>query len=193
MARLTALFEMKDKITRQVERLTSRLRILDRVRAMPIVQIRDQATSAISGIRSKLLSLQGLVATVGVSLLGAGLFESTVGAASELEKQRISLEHFMSKGNPLLDTSNIRRMTDEYLDALRQNANLTPFETGEVVAGGTRALQVAMGDPKEALKLLTIAEDMVALNPGKTLSDGMEAIADARMGEFERIEFCAAA
>jgi hypothetical protein len=44
------------------------------------------------------------------------------------------------------------------------------------------------GDTKEAMGLVNLSEDMAALNPGKTISDAMEALADAKNGEFERLK-----
>ena len=45
----------------------------------------------------------------------------------------------------------------------------------------------------EAETLLKLASDMAALTPGKTVMDAMEALADLKLGERERIEFCPAA
>jgi hypothetical protein len=82
----------------------------------------------------------------------------------------------------------VKKSAQEYLTALRQNANATPFETGEVVEAGVRALGIAGGNTQESMKLLKLAEDMAALTPGKTLSEAIEALADAKTGEFERLK-----
>lgn len=164
------------------------MRRLGRTAISPIVSIRDQTDQTISGIRNKLTSLQGAALAIGAGFSIDKLFQSTIGAANELQQQRISLEHFMSVGNAKKNINEIRSMTDQYLSDLRENANLTPFATQEVIAGGTRALQVSKGNTKEAMTMLKIAEDMTALTPGKALGDAMEAIADARMGEFERMK-----
>ncbi|MGC5326432.1 phage tail protein [Brevibacillus sp. SYSU BS000544] len=242
MARITAVFDLEDRISGKLQAISNRLRSLSGMDLTPQVNIQDNTKGAISAIKSRLTtnmnatseinvqdntkgaisaikgrlstnmdatpevnvqdntkgiiasirdrlsSLSGVASSIG---LGGGIekfAKSTIGAANDLEKQKISLEHFMGKGNPSMDASGVKKASESYLEGLRQNANATPFSTKEVVAGGTRALQVAKGDPKEAMKLLKIAEDMAALNPGKTLEQSMEAIADARMGEFERMK-----
>ena len=53
-------------------------------------------------------------------------------------------------------------MSADYLKSLRNNANATPFETREVIAAGTRALQIAGGNTKEAMGMVKLAEDMAA-------------------------------
>ena len=57
----------------------------------------------------------------------------------------------------------------------------------EVISAGTRALQIAGGNTKEAMNMVTLAEDMASLNPGKTVGDAMEAIADMNIGEMARL------
>ena len=79
-------------------------------------------------------------------------------------------------------------MSEAYVAALRNNANATPFTTNEVIAAGTRAVNVAQGNTTQAMDILKVAEDMAALNPEKSLSDAMEAIADLKTGETERMK-----
>lgn len=93
----------------------------------------------------------------------------------------------MGVGNKNKSSSELDNMSAKYLKELRENANATPFETGEVIAAGTRALQISGGDTKKAMEKVKLAEDMAALNPGKTISDAMEALADMEMGEYARL------
>lgn len=142
----------------------------------------SKVQSGLSGIKSKLTSLKGALSGVlpmlGVAGLTAGAGK-VLQAGSDLEQQQISMTHFLG-GDQM--------QSDAYLAQLRNNANVTPFETGEVVQAGTRAVQIAGGDTKKGMEFVKLAEDMAALNPGKTISDAMEALADADMGEMERLK-----
>lgn len=142
----------------------------------------SKVQSGLSGIKSKLTSLKGALSGVlpmlGVAGLTAGAGK-VLQAGSDLEQQQISMTHFLGGD---------QKQSDAYLAQLRNNANATPFETGEVVQAGTRAVQIAGGDTKKGMELVKLAEDMAALNPGKSISDAMEALADADMGEMERLK-----
>lgn len=132
----------------------------------------SQASSMFSALGRKAIKLGiGAAAVAGAKTLWD--------AGTELEKQKISMTHFLGGD---------RAKSDRYLSALRKEANATPFGTGEVIQAGTRAIQITDGDTKGALSLVRIAEDMAALTPGKTISDAMEALADMRMGEMERMK-----
>ncbi|NLY09363.1 MAG: hypothetical protein GXZ11_05630 [Tissierellia bacterium] len=121
------------------------------------------------------------LAAAGAAAVGAGIVGGRAlwNAGSELEKQKISMGHFLGGDEA---------KSEEYLSALRKEANLTPFETGEVIAAGTRAVQITGGDTDRGMQMVKLAEDMAALTPGKTISDAMEALADADMGEMERLK-----
>ncbi|OHW62166.1 hypothetical protein EUAN_12350 [Andreesenia angusta] len=113
---------------------------------------------------------------------GAALVGGAVGMVKgglELEQQKVSMEHWLGGD---------KKAADGYMKQLRTEANKTPFETGEVVSAGTRAIGIAGGDTKKAMDLVKLSQDMSALTPGKSLSDSMEAIADAQSGEFERLK-----
>ncbi len=109
----------------------------------------------------------GTIAGTGLALGGKKLFDM----GAELEQQKISMTHFLGGD---------KKKSEAFISKLRKNANATPFETGEVVKAGTRAVQIADGDTRKAMNYVKLAEDMAALNPGKTISDAMEALADAK-------------
>ncbi len=132
----------------------------------------------LGGRLGAVLKLGGIATAVGGAAAisgGNALFKS----GSALEQQKIAMQHFLGGD---------KQKSESYLKALRSNANATPFETGAVVAAGTRAIQIANGDTKKGMEFVKLAEDMAALNPGKTISDAMEALADANMGEMERLK-----
>ena len=99
------------------------------------------------------------------------------------------MEHFVGATNKGMSQDQVKATTDKYIAALRDNANTTPFETGEVIQAGSRAIAIANGNTKEAMSLVTLAEDMAAASGGtKSVSDAIEALADAKLGEMERLK-----
>lgn len=131
---------------------------------------------------------KGALAMGGKALLAGGAAAATAGVAgattmwkqgSELQSYDISMQHFLG-GN--------KGKSDNYMKQLKTEANLTPFSTSEVIAAGTRAVQVTGGDTAKGMQLTKMAEDMAALTPGKSISDAMEALADMQMGEMERMK-----
>lgn len=166
----------------KLERIKKTASKLGRTIIKPVVALKDKASSMISSIKSKLSAFKAPI-TIAVTAL-----VTSVKSAMDLEKQQISVSHFMGVNNKDKSAAQISKMSANYTKALRKNANATPFTTDEVMKAGTRALQISKGSTKEAMKTLKLAEDMAALNPGKTVSDAMEALADADMGEMERLK-----
>lgn len=166
----------------KLERIKKTASKLGRTTIKPVVALKDKASSMIGAIKSKLSAFKAPI-TIAVTAL-----VTSVKSAMDLEKQQISVSHFMGVNNKDKSAVQISKMSANYTKALRKNANATPFTTDEVMKAGTRALQISKGSTKEAMKTLKLAEDMAALNPGKTVSDAMEALADADMGEMERLK-----
>ena len=154
-----------------------------------IINAKDNATNKIKSIKNEVKDLAKVAAgiTVGGTVAAGAGTKSLLEAGSKLERQEISIEHFVGVANKDKTAEQVKSMSGDYLKDLRKNADVTPFETNEVIQGGTRSLTIAGGDTKNAMELLKMAEDMAALNPEKTLSDAVEALADAKNGEFERI------
>lgn len=174
----------RDMVTSRIRATQNRLRVLGRTVTAPVVRIRDQTSKFFSKIKNNFLNLKTLAAGV-VAGVGAG---KILGSGAELEKQMISMEHFIGINNKDLDPSGVKQVSDAFLKELRDNAKVTPFSSSEVIASGTRALGITGGDTKEAMELVRIAEDMAALTPGKTIEQAMEALADAKNGEMERLK-----
>ena len=166
----------------KLDKIKNTAKAVGRMSVKPIVALKDKASSMISSIKSKLSAFKAPI-TIAVTAL-----VTSVKSAMDLEKQQISVSHFMGVNNKDKSAAQISKMSANYTKALRKNANATPFTTDEVMKAGTRALQISKGSTKEAMKTLKLAEDMAALNPGKTVSDAMEALADADMGEMERLK-----
>ncbi len=150
------------------------------------LRLKDGVTAGLKKITSALQKAAKIVLMGGsAALAGAGY---AVNKGMELESYEISMQHFVGVNNPGADKGAVQKQTNDYLGWLRANANATPFGTGEVIQAGSRAVQVAEGNTKAAQGLVRMAEDMAALTPGKTIMDAMEALADAQMGEMERMK-----
>ena len=183
--KLVQVVVAKDMAMAKLKKIQSTMKSLGKAVAKPIVMAKDKATSMIKGIGGKLGALaKGIAIPLSIAAAGAG---AALKSGMDLEQQEISMRHFMGVGNKKKSSDELDKMSADYLKELRNNANATPFETGEVISAGTRALQIAGGNTKEAMNMVKLAEDMAALNPGKTVGDAMEALADMNIGEMARL------
>lgn len=163
-------------------------RIWNRIRR--ITSKRHNAPLGEEGSKSligKLLNIKTLLKGLAAGAV-VKLGMSVIKSGAELEQQKVAMEHFMGVGNPNMSKVQTHKATQQYVRQLRANANATPYETPEVIAAGQRALTISGGNSRDAMKLLKISEDMAASDPNKSLSDAIEAIADMKMGEFERMK-----
>ncbi|WP_442603817.1 hypothetical protein [Paenibacillus sp. KN14-4R] len=152
----------------------------------------SSATNALAGITSRAAKTSAAVAGIGIAAgtVAAGigtikLFKDALKGASDIEQNNVAMEHFIGLTQ---GAEKAKIATKSYVDYLEKNANLTPFETGDVMNAGRRLINVTSGDIAQAKQLLTVSENMSALNPGKSLMDAVEALADMKTGETERMK-----
>ncbi len=156
-----------------------------------VVKVKDKLSSGIFKARQKLKSaFKTIVVPVTVAVASTALaLGGALSAGMELEQQQVSMEHFIGATNKGWSQSEVKKVAETFSNELRENANATPFETGEVLSAGSRAVAIANGNTKDAMSMVKLAEDMAAASGGtKTLSDAIEALADAKMGETERLK-----
>jgi hypothetical protein len=182
---LTAL-ALKDMATRNINKTKNELKSLGRRVFSPVVKIKDNIKTVMPKIAKLTKAVGGIALAAGGAAIGAGIGMMKSGA--ELEKQQVSMGHFIGINNKGKSQKEVNKMRDDYLKKLRENSNATPFTASEVITAGTRALGVTGGNTKDAMELVKVAEDMAALTPGKTVQDAMEALADAKTGEMERLK-----
>ncbi|MEG0775498.1 hypothetical protein [Clostridium sp.] len=185
--KVVAAVAYKDMMSRKLNKTTNELKSLGRRVFKPVIAITDKASPIIKNIGGKLAGIAkgGLFgAAAGVGAAGIGALKS----GSELEQQQVSMGHFIGINNKDKSESEVNSMRDSFLKDLRENSNVTPFTSSEVIGAGTRALGVTGGNTKDAMELVKVAEDMAALTPGKTVQDAMEALADAKNGEMDRLK-----
>lgn len=180
------IINVKDNASRIIGNINGKLKRVGKFVATPFVKLKDGASKILSSMGSMLKTL-AKGATIALAVTGAGAM-ALLSKGSMLEQQQISMEHFIGVNNGDKSQDQIKQMSDNYLKELRNNANLTPFTTNEVISAGSRAINIAGGDTTQAMDMLKVAEDMASLNPEKSLSDAIEAIADMKNGETERMK-----
>lgn len=193
LAKITAkpVIGLKDSITSRLNPIVSKLKEVGgkayKATITAIDKTKSGITSAVKGLASVAKKI-AIPVTVVATAVTAGLGAS-VKQGMDLEQQQISIEHFIGATNKDYGEAQIKEAAQTFTEQLRQNANATPFETGEVISAGSRAVSITQGNTKEAMSLVKLAEDMAAASGGtKSISDAMEALADAKMGEMERLK-----
>lgn len=181
----------KDAATKVIRGVIKGLDAINRKVVAPVLKVVDKASGAVKGIIGKIgkaaktvMIPVGIAAAVGGAALGG-----SVSAGMQLEQQQISIEHFVGATNKALSPDEVKTQSQSYIESLRENANATPFETGEVIQAGSRAVSLAGGDTSAAMDMVKLAEDMAAASGGtKSIMDAMEALGDLKVGETERLK-----
>lgn len=139
----------------------------------------DRATRIIGTIKRALFSIPTAI-TVALAVVGVSkLKDATVGASMNFEGYNVSMEHWLD-GN--------KKQAQELVTWMGQFADKTPFSSPDLFPALARGVGLAGGDVSEAKQLLTIATNMAALTPGRTVEDAMEALGAAQMGEFQMLK-----
>lgn len=120
--------------------------------------------------------------TKAIAAAAGGLVFKGVMDGALNEQYEVSMLHFIQNAGGTVDDR------DKYMNNAIKLANKTPFSTNEVLEAANRGIGVAGGNTKQASSLLKLAADMAALTPGKTVMDAMEALADLKLGERERMK-----
>lgn len=185
------VIKVKDAISSKITKIAGKLKALGGKVFKPIVDLKDKVSGGLKSITGKLKSAaKSIVIPVAVAAtVTTAALTGAVTSGMELENQKVSIEHFIGATNSGMSQEQVKAASDQYIEALRKNSNATPFETGEVIQAGSRAVSISGGDTGQAMELIELAEDMAAASGGtKTLSDAIEALADAKMGEMERLK-----
>lgn len=133
------------------------------------------------------------LSVAGGSLLASGIGAATAAAAggvsslvssgNERQQYRTNMEFFLGD----------EKKAQQMMDWAAKSAAKTQFSSGEVMGATSRAIQISNGDVSNAKRYVQLAQDMASLTPGKSINDAIEALADAQMGEMERLTFSLAA
>lgn len=186
-----AVLKVKDKASDTVKKVKGKLSELHKKHVKPVIDVVDKASGKVRGIVSVIGKAAKAVAIplLAVGAIGAAMGGASIGAGLSLEQQQISIEHFVGATNRDMSAADVKSQSKSYIEELRQNANATPFETGEVIEAGSRAVALSGGSVRDAMKMVTLAEDMAAASGGtKSIMDAMEALGDLKVGETERLK-----
>lgn len=126
---------------------------------------------------------------------GGLVFKGVMDGATN-EQYEVSMQHFIGNSikdkNPKMNNKQVAKRAHFEMKKYMKNAvglaNRTPFSTQEVLEAANRGIGVAGGNTKQASGLLELSANMAALTPGKSVMDAMEALADLKMGERERMK-----
>lgn len=143
-----------------------------------LIQGKEQVTKEIkkvnqslTGLRSAALKVSGaLAAAIGVKELVAGIIRTNM----EFDKLEAQLATFSDSA---ADAAGAMKL-------IQQITSETPFQLNEVTQAFTRMLSLGLTPTRAALK----AFGDVAAGSGKSLIQFTEAVADAAVGEFERLK-----
>ncbi|MDO4772995.1 MAG: hypothetical protein Q4A72_05505 [Bacillota bacterium] len=189
--KLVKAVAIKDLTKSKLSAIRAKMKAVGAMSVKPVVSLKNKAAAGISKVKGMLSSLLKSVAIpVTLAIAGGAVGVSkALSAGMELEQQQISMEHFIGATNKDLGIAEVKKVAENFTKELRENANATPFETGEVIQAGSRAIAIANGNTAEAMGLVKLAEDMAAASGGtKDISQAIEALADAKMGEMERLK-----
>lgn len=174
--KIAPVVQLIDRISAPIRKIESNLGRLTKSIKKITIEAVDKTASVVKRITGALTSPLGMLGA-GAGIYGIG--KLTLGAAMDFETQAVSMEHWL-QGN--------KKAAQEFTDWLDMFAAKTPFEMEDLFPAGSRALGVSEGDISVAQRLIKLSADMAGLTPGKTVRDAMEALADAQMGEFERMK-----
>lgn len=154
-------------------------------------KIASSITKGIGNAFKKVASMGKWAAGAVAGAFGVGLADM-----ANQEQYITSMSHFISvddakaNGKNTITKDQAKQRAEGLFDWGTKFANSTPFQNSEVYSAINRMTQVFGygADGAQIQKMVKLVGDMAALNPGKTMSDAAEAIADLAVGETERMK-----
>lgn len=187
--RIVVRASVQDDATGEIRRIREEVSALGSQTIAPEVRVRDKVSNVIKGIKGKFEELKPL--TSGIMSMGPTILKGAADAlesGATLEQQQLAVKHSISMNNPGKSTVDVAGISTGFLNDLKNNANDTHILNSDVVSAGASAVSVTGGDTKGAMDLVKLSEDMAALNPGKTISEAMGALASAKNGSMEGLQ-----
>ena len=153
--KIATVVVVKDLASSKIKSVATKVKNVGKAVATPLIKIKDATAAGISKIHSKLKSLAKktvipvtVAATVATAALGA-----SVSSGMQLEQQQTAMSHFIQATNKDWSQEKVQATTESYIKQLRENANATPFETGEVIQAGSRAVAISGGNTQSAMDI----------------------------------------
>jgi hypothetical protein len=151
--------------------------------------------NAISGVETRLKGLGSAAGTLGTALVGGiaggavvagigavtgaigGLGDGLIGANSRLEQARAVMTAFTKDAG----------LANDIIQTLSKEADITPFDTADMIEAGKSLISVAGGSKDALMGLVKEAEILAALNPAEGLQGAAFALKEAVSGDFTSI------
>lgn len=181
---LTIILEAQDRASAQLREVGQGVQRLERQ-----VESAGRSTRGLSGVFGQLRQGlgQGLSLGAGFGAIQAGvaglqrvwdlLSDSIVGANSRLEQQRGALRALTGSAAE----------AERILTTLRREADVTPFDTEEMIQAGAALTAVARNAQVDLMELVRTAEILAAYQPTQGLEGAAVAIREAFEGNFQSL------
>lgn len=184
----TTSLEIKNKRSENINNAISSLKEINNKVFSPIIKIKDKSSKVISSIKSKISSLTSmLLKPLGISFNLGSIMDSAIKNGAMLEQRKISMKHYIAVNSQGKSDEQISNDSNKYTQDLRENIATTQFGNEEVFNAGSNAINLMNGNTEKAMGLVKVTEDMTALSSGKSLSDAMEALSDAKRGDLKKL------
>jgi hypothetical protein len=181
-----AAIAAKELVTGKVKEIKTSLSELGKKVFSPVIQIKDNIVGAVGKVGTFAKGAIGAGIQAGKVLADVGISMMTSGA--ELEQQQIFMKQAMGQNNKGKSDSELSSMSANYMKDIRDSGASNGFQSKDIVQAGTKALGIAGGDTGEAMNLVKMAQDMAALNPGKSVEDAMEALEELKSGGTSKLK-----
>lgn len=103
-------------------------------------------------------------------------------SAMSLERQQMAIDHAVGAGKQGASGEQAKADSRAYIEQLKNAAYGGPFDTSEVMAAGMKAVQGTGGNTKQAMEILKLAQNIAAVNPGKSLDEAIGAVLSLKSG-----------
>jgi hypothetical protein len=177
---LKIILEAQDNASRQLQQVAQQVAGLERAteRAQQSAGGLSRVFSGIgSGLRAGLGFAAAEVGLQGIHQVAGLVVDSVVGMNSRLEDATATFRTFTGSA------SEARAIVEE----LNRNADITPFDTREVIKAGQDLISSAQGSKDALMELLRTAEQLAAYRPTEGLSGATFALREALEGDLTSI------
>ena len=144
----------------------------------------DKTKAVFGAIKESIGGIKKFAKEVVLGDNAKSFFNATIGPAMQGEQEKVAMKHFIGIKNKDKGKEEVSSITDNYMEALKAEAGKSPFDPNDIITSGRKALSIMNGDTDKSVGLVKLAQDMAAVNPGKSVDDAMNALASMRTGDF---------
>ncbi len=143
----------------------------------------DKTKAVLGSIKNNIIGIKKFAKDIVLGDDAKAAFNATIGSAMQGEQEKVAMKHFIGIKNKDKSKEEVSSITDNYMEALKAEAGKSPFDPNDIITSGRKALSIVNGDTDKSIELVKLAQDM-AVNPGKSADDAMNALASMRAGDF---------